>query len=277
MIGETLVVGGKKWVAKKALDLGWNAIVDWFKKPSPTKILIIGPGGVGKTTLGQFLSLNSDDAPEDGKYVESISVERFPLKDDKNVEIVVPPGQSHRIESTWTEILTELRDGKYRGVILVQAYGHHAIGDFDYTNHKLYDAKKGDAEFLKDYLAECRHLEESVFVQLCDAIQKTNKPLWLLTLITKEDLWWDQRGEVERYYGSGKYAKIMQRCVRGKDVRQFRHETASVSLILHNLTTERNQILKTTVAGYDQPLQSESINKLEHIFKGLMDWEKKDA
>jgi len=94
----------KAWAAKKAFDLGWSKIGNWLNRPDPRKILILGPSGVGKTTMGELLSC-PEQSP-DGKYDESISVEQFQLKDDKNVQIVVLPGQPHRVAANWTKALT---------------------------------------------------------------------------------------------------------------------------------------------------------------------------
>src|SRR3954451_9655307 len=35
----------------------------------------------------------------------------------------VPPGQSHRRDSTWPDLLAGLISGEYRGIILINAYG----------------------------------------------------------------------------------------------------------------------------------------------------------
>src|SRR5262249_9608749 len=59
-------------------------------------ILVIGPGGTGKTTLARLLS---GDRPADplelpGEYVESMQIERYEVE-NPSAEVIVPPGQ-HR-------------------------------------------------------------------------------------------------------------------------------------------------------------------------------------
>jgi hypothetical protein len=85
--------GNKDLVLRKMKDL-----YAWFrgsgKKNDASGILILGAGGVGKTTLARLLSGDFDlllDGLE--RYDESIGIEHYALKDAPKVEVVVPPGQ----------------------------------------------------------------------------------------------------------------------------------------------------------------------------------------
>jgi hypothetical protein len=177
------------------------------------------------------------------------------------------------MDATWKGILDELKKGSFRGVILILAYGYHALGDISYVNHRLYDGQRGVSEFVMAYLADRRKEEERVLKLLCEEIRQCNRPMWMMTLVTKQDLWWDERDTVKEYYESGRYLRFISNCVGSKTTDQFRHESVYVSLVLRNLTTGRNELLSRTVAGYDQPLQAQSIEKLLQVFEGLMEWE----
>lgn len=260
------------WAAKKGLDKLYSKVAAWFTKPAPRGILIIGPGGVGKTTLGQFLS-GQDERAASGSYVESVGTEEFKLADDLAVQVVILPGQAHRRRATWDQRLDEVAEGKFRGIIIIHAFGHHALGDISYKNHKLYIPEKGLDAFVADYLAECLKAEEKILTTVCDAVRRCAEPIWLLTLVTKEDLWWDQRAEVDKHYSQGTYGKVIKLCLGGKSERNLRHEVVSASLVSRNLVTGRDEVLKKTASGYDAPLQAKSFEKLLEVFAGLMKWE----
>ncbi|MGE0610000.1 MAG: GTPase domain-containing protein, partial [Pirellulales bacterium] len=136
-MGIASFVGG--WLSKKALDAGFREVVRWWRQPGQRSVLILGPGGVGKTTLGQFLSTPMQAVDERrGEYIETISIETFPLSDYKNVEIVVPPGLDHRLAASWAQIAGDIRSGKYRGIVVVAADGHHALGDISLKQHRRF-------------------------------------------------------------------------------------------------------------------------------------------
>jgi len=261
------------WASKKALDATYGRVVAWFKKESPRSILIIGPGGVGKSTLGHFLAGTVAEDAGRGEYVESVGTEEFWLDDSRRVQIIVPPGQSRRRPSTWDQVLETVKEGNVRGIILIAAYGHHAIGDISYKNHRLFDAKKGFDQFVDDYLRDCLDQEDRVLKTICEAINLCDKPIWLLTLVTKQDLWFDQRDAVERHYSQDKYATIMKSCLGRKTEAIFRHETVFVSLVIRNLMTGRGEVLKNTIGGYDAPAQEVSFERLLQVFDALMQWE----
>jgi hypothetical protein len=94
----------------RALNWAWDKrdeildylgkIRSWFRSDSERGILIIGSGGVGKSTLARILSGDFDwllDEP--WRYDESLGIEEFALKDDPKTNIVVPPGQKNRHET----------------------------------------------------------------------------------------------------------------------------------------------------------------------------------
>ena len=176
---------------------------------SNQKILIIGPGGAGKSTLGKILSGEYDllmDLP--GKYEESQDPESQRLQGDPGVELVVLPGQLHRQKATWSEPLAGVGAGDYRGIIVVAPYGCDSLGPLSYKKHPLY-AKNKEA-FLKALLAQNRAAELDVIRQLVRHAKGNKKKLWLLTLVSKQDLWWGEADKVEKHYREGEYGTALQ-------------------------------------------------------------------
>jgi hypothetical protein len=252
---------------------------DWFKGSSKDQtphrgILIIGPGGAGKTTLAKQLAGQFDfllDSPD--AYDESINIERFTLLGQPEVEVVVPPGQKHRREATWGELSTELEAGKFRGLILLSAYGYHTLGRISYKDHKLY---RGDKEaFLRAYLAESRTDELSVLRQITTSLLRNREKTWVLSVTTKEDLWWPENADVQRHYLDGDYAAEIQKVLGQWGPGLFRHEHVFASLVISNFDTarEHRERLAQNTAGYDQGQQVQSLRRLLETLDALRRWE----
>lgn len=283
---EEKTSGGALEAAGEAFDWAWKhrdailkrlkSIFSWFRSGDGTEkkpgILLLGAGGTGKTTLAQLLAGNFDclvDPP--GRYEESIGVEIFGLKDDPKVEIVVPPGQHHRRESTWNDLHADIVAGRFRGVILISSFGFHSLGEISYKDHRLYQGNK--AEFLDAYLAAQRDDELAVLRQLTPHLQASRGRLWLLSVVTKQDLWWPQQTQVEEYYRDGDYGATVQQLVSTKGGRDFRHELAYASLIINNFVTGRQERLRPNAEGYDHNEQVKSVRHLFQIAEALMSWE----
>lgn len=264
------------WENRREIRKLLTGVYDWFRgkgRNDKRGILVIGPGGSGKTTLALILSGEFDwltSAP--WTYTESRGLESHTLKDDKRVEVVVPPGQKHRREAYWTNILADLAAGKYRGVILLTAYGYHTLSaTTSYKTHPLYT--KGKAAFMDAYLQECREDEIRILQRLVPQIQVCARPVWLLTLVTKQDLWCRELTTVEQHYRSGEYGDEIAKLSASKDGRSFRHELVLASLVIGNFETSVGERLQANTKGYDQQAQVESIHRLIETVAALKTWE----
>lgn len=264
----------KKWVLDKLKSLR-----GWFRgspkegdNDSEPGILIIGSGGTGKSTLGKILSGEHDLLLDPlGEYEESLTIERYSLKHNEDVQVLVPPGQAHRRPTEWPVLQADIAAGKFRGIILVCAYGYHSIGEISYTQHRLYQDDQ-DA-FLRSYLEDRRKDELAVLNQLSPQIQVSPTKMWLLTLVTKQDLWCNENQEVEAYYRDGKYGKAISKLLENTDLKSFRHEIAFSSLVISNFVTGRDERLQDNTAGYDHARCSQSLRRLLEIVDALKSWE----
>lgn len=272
----------EKFMANKAIGLVFGGavtlatslgVVRWVKKRfSPVKILVIGSGGVGKTTLASMLTGEKGSDKDHADYTETIGVESFSRSKGPKLEFVVLPGQSSRMESTSGPILEKLEHGGFGGVIFVASFGHHAIGDMSWRNHKLYNKTETEEQFLDQYLRYSREKENGLFNALCGSLSKCKKPIWLMIVVTKEDLWWSESDAVHNHYSSGVYRDLKKKCIGGRKDHEFLFERAFVSLLPRNLETGHGEVLKKTSPGYDQKHQKGSFAALVKKLHGVCSW-----
>lgn len=165
-IASKAVVAGGKWLwdhqdkVEPRLKALWRSTKRKIFGPDPG-ILILGPGGVGKTTLGRILSGRYDFLLDtDAAYEQSIEVQTFRKRGSADVELIVAPGQADRRPATWPDLLRRLSAGKALGVVFCCAYGYHSIST-SYKYLSTYDPKKPKA-FLKAFLEDRRKAEVEV-------------------------------------------------------------------------------------------------------------------
>lgn len=275
-----LTVGGTltwMWSNRKWISEQLAALKEWYWQPDQRPILLLGPGGCGKSTLLRILSGERDWLTDNPwVYDECKGIEKQPLADDPHVQVVAAPGQPHRASVYWHDIQSELAAGKYRGVVLLTAYGYHTLGEgMRVKSHPLYQpgVPKPTENFLTRYLPNRRADELRVLRQLAEPVKTCRQPIWLLTVVAKADLWTDEREDVSKFYSAGEYGEVIADLAAALGPGRFRHELSLVSLVIANFATVAGDMIQRSIAGYDHQAQVVSVRKLIECVAALKDWE----
>ncbi len=239
-------------------------------------ILVIGPGGTGKSTFAKLISgqLLPWVFGDTWKYDESLSEETFVLQDQPGVEIVVPAGQHYRRDASWASVRGDLVAGRYAGVVLTAANGYHSFGGLGYRSHPLFQGKRDD--FLRDYVEAKRQDELATLDFLLPALESAPDKLWLMTLVTKEDLWTSSpknEKDAHQFYTAGKWAEAVAKVQATRGGKSFRPEFCPVSITMCNLKDPDGTVLFPTTSGYDVERQGVSVQKLFKALDALRQWE----
>lgn len=238
-------------------------------KNGQMNIVIFGAGGCGKSTLGKLLS-GQDEMSLIPTYQESITTETYKLENEQIGAILVAPGQQRR-QDTWGDLLQDLSRGKFQLIVHVVSAGFHSFGEgIPYNRHVVYQQGMTKEQFINAYQKDCYQKEIDVVKKLIPHLSIIpNKKVRMLTLVTKQDLWWSQREEVKDYYEQGEYANLIHEITQQTGRQNFIHEYASASLIIENLFSGAGELLIPTTAGYDQRLRIGNFSYMLNIIKQL--------
>ena len=143
----------------------------------PEPVLVLGGGGVGKSTFARFCA-GGGDAP--AEYLESYGLERvtLPAREGKpEVELVVPPGQPRRRNEDWPDLSEAVARGDYRGVVLVNCHGLHSLREDNFRSHPDYRGGMPAEEFLAAYAAARRDEEVAIARALAEDAARCPNPV----------------------------------------------------------------------------------------------------
>lgn len=227
------------------------------------RIVVFGAGGVGKSTLGEFLSAGNQTEIKSYVYVPSLGIEKESLKGGFVGGLVIAPGQEELFPEEWQVLLDYLRDGKSRVVVNVVAWGYHSIERLPYTqvtripssDVPVYQPGMTKEAFLDAYLAATRELEERLLEKLEPYLLTAKHKISMLTLVTKQDLWWNEWTSVRDHYEEGAYGRVIKRVqeARLRSGKRFAHHYVPVALVRQNFADGVGDILAPVKEGFDGP------------------------
>ncbi len=191
------------------------------------RVPIFGGGGTGKTTLGTFLAGQLDLDIARGSYRETLEQEKFNLPGEIPCHFLVPPGQERR-RHTWKDLYQVLSAGKAAGLINVVSWGHHAT-ELELKDLEVWKPGITEKTCAANYLAVNRKKEIKAMEQLVPHLKAAKGKLWMITLVTKQDLWWPKRKTVDKHYRNGEYEACIQDIIAEKGRENFSHNYFSLS------------------------------------------------
>lgn len=190
-------------IAKKGYDIGaefglWKKLRSTLRRRK--KILVLGASGTGKT---QFVnSLMNPLSERLGGRQRTISVQRRKvLVDEYPFLLLDTPGQQGDEAKRKPEITNVLRN-PIEGLINVVCFGYHEAAEAGSAD-ALPKSGRGIAN--ADYLDRRRRVELALLSEWVPFLDPTSVR-WVLTVVTKADLWWPDDKRIQTHYERGPYA-----------------------------------------------------------------------
>jgi GTPase SAR1 family protein len=215
-------------------------------------IVICGSAGTGKSTLSRLLSGNFGREDILQPYQLSPVTEESKLDSKPSGSILTLSGQS----DFWGEELRKIADNQIDLVINVVSFGYHSIGRIEYQNLLGYQMGMTAREMLDVHINDKKVVELELLNKITPYLSiASKKKILMITLVTKQDLWWPDRQAIKNHYEVGQYNEVIKAVQNKLGQPHFRHEYFSASLLTENFGDGRGEIMAPVSEGYDQKIQ----------------------
>jgi hypothetical protein len=213
-------------------------------------IFVFGEGGAGKSTFGKILDGQEDVSQISGEYNLSSTTEQYGLKGKLFVRVHVPPGQQAYQARDWGPLFNALQGAERAIIVNVVCWGFQSVEKRDLES--IPEFSNGVSQQSKEQFLSNRRSEEVRSLQLLvQPLQSYAHKISMLTLVTKQDLWWKDRQSVQQFYETGAYSTEIEKIRKVKGEANFVHEYRSVSFGQINFKTADSHVLFGTAEGYD--------------------------
>jgi hypothetical protein len=262
------IVADKIWDERQVVAAFMKDFYELVTK-GQLKIFVFGCGGTGKSTFGEILEGRSDVNKISGVYALSRTTENYGMKDKRFVRVAVPPGQAAFRPRHWGRLFDALRDSERAIIINVVAWGFHSVENEDLK--RIPEFRSGVSAATKArFLKNNREQEIEALDYLVQPLSTYESPLHIITLVTKQDLWWKHRHQVKSYYEKqSPYAKLVRKLENLKGTNNISHHFCSLSFGQINFKTADNHVLFENSAGYDTALLTANVRNFIDLLKNI--------
>jgi ABC-type cobalamin/Fe3+-siderophores transport system ATPase subunit len=165
------------------------------------KVLVLGSTGVGKTNFIKSLSEALPMAIELIDRTEFAQHHKLVLDKEPFIFIDTPGQINHQAKRL--DVIKQAMAGSISGIINVVSYGYHEyrIG--------TKDALETDDSIREAFLARHRQIELDALNEWTTLLGDRKTADWLLTVVSKADLWWSSRDDVLKHYESEDYFQAL--------------------------------------------------------------------
>jgi hypothetical protein len=200
-IAAALEIGAA--VCRTAEELKWrNWLSDLFKKKE--RIIVLGASGVGKSNLIKSLSSAGGLVDANSRINRTTAtVKQRALINGKVYQFTDTPGQILHRPDRQSAVREAMSKPPVR-VINVVSYGYHEYGA---------DASKAIGPGSRprpEFLEGCRQEELRALLEWLSILGYSSAVKWVVTAVTKADLWWKEGERVLNYYEGGDYCKAIK-------------------------------------------------------------------
>lgn len=215
-----------------------------------TRIVVFGNAGAGKSSFGQLLAGRSLGS---GDYRESTEVERYDIEGSTSCTVLVPPGQKRLRDATWGGLETFVATTRCV-VVHVVDWGLNEVAPLPWTQLGTY--REGlDARATFEAFAEQQRALELEPLERLLHVEPHEGRVRLVTVVSKQDLWWRWRDRVRTHYDQGAYGEAIRRLEHQRGAGNVHHTLWSAAPIIKNLRDGDGSILLPCSEGFDEPLR----------------------
>jgi energy-coupling factor transporter ATP-binding protein EcfA2 len=213
-------------------------LYDTIRNGRPT-FLIFGPGGNGKSTLRNFLNtLSQEDLPL--RYRQSLITEWGKIKGRRFSNTATFPGQIIERDNQIKKYRRWMQGLKRPFITICFSYGYRSI-----------DRHQQGTEIIPQGIA-AREEEMTYVYNLLERLRIacSYENYTIFTIILKQDLWWDEKTDVESFYNE-RYRPIIEAFAGRVGTDNCTHYMFPLSLVRSNLLNAVGQPIKFGSSNFD--------------------------
>ena len=175
-------------------------------------VIIFGESGTGKSQFLNAILGNPAIESSRTRYTHECTLI---LENGRKICFYDSPGHTS-LQQDRIRLTDKIRNRKIDGILNVVNFGYsesdtaQSLSIFKVPN----DKEQKIREVKESYLNENRKREISQLDEWFNLIRSDTELKWIITVINKADIWYEQREEVIDYYENGKYGQKLQQLDR---------------------------------------------------------------